>query len=115
MKIEKCCENQENFQIIDDLIRCLKIYNAFNYIYQHQECTVSEILKSIDICKSTLYDYIDKANNTKLIIKDFNNKIHKNGSQFTVVAKPELLSLLVQFKTIILGFLKEMSDDQDNL
>ena len=102
-------------EMIEELRRYLKKYYVFHLFYKHQECIASEILKETGICKSTLYNYIDKAVEAELIIKNFKKELHKNGAQFTVVAQPILGTFLKAFKSTILEFSQKLSELQVNL
>ena len=110
MKNESYTENGIKWNLVEEIERCLNICYIFKLIYDHQECVVSEIIKETGICKSTLYNYIDKAVDAGLIIKNFDSKIYKNGAQFTIVALPNLEIFLKKIKRMILEFSQILSE-----
>jgi len=103
------------WEMIEELRRYLKKYYVFHLFYEHQECIASEIMEITGICKSTVYNYIDKAVEAELIIKDFDKELHKNGAQFTVVAQPILGTFLKTFRKTIVEFSQKLSELQVNL
>jgi len=115
MKNKKYKKMGSGLEMIEELRQYLKKYYVFHLFHKHQECIASEIMKETGICKSTLYNYIDKAFEAELIIKNFKKELHKKGSQFTVVAQPILGTFLKTFRKIIVEFSQKLSELQVNL
>ncbi|MEE9377670.1 MAG: hypothetical protein V3V33_06500 [Candidatus Lokiarchaeia archaeon] len=110
MKNENYKKEGNKWNLVEELKRYRNICYVCKLIYEYRECIVSEIIKETGICKSTLYNYIDKAVDAGLVIKNFDSEIHKNGAQFTVVALPALETFLKKFKRTILEFSQFLSE-----
>ena len=75
-----------------------------DYILNNHRCTVSEIMKELNLCSSTLYHYIDKIFEIGLIDKEPSSGRNKNGAHFNLIAKPELENYLKEFSSVVLEF-----------
>ncbi|MFX0138328.1 MAG: hypothetical protein ACFFDN_32100, partial [Candidatus Hodarchaeota archaeon] len=115
IKFKEGIKNEMNWALIEGFRRYLKIYSMLEYINKNQECSASEIMQKVDLCRSTLYDYIDRAFKAKLIDKETNTDINKNGAHYLVVVKPELKLFLREFNKIILEFFNLMLKYHEDL
>ena len=87
IKIKKCNGNGATQDIIKDTKRISKIYFMLDYILNNHRCTVSEIMKELNLCSSTLYNCIDKIFEIGLIDKEPSSGRNKNEAHFNLIAK----------------------------
>jgi hypothetical protein len=113
MKKKNPNKKEVSWEIVSDLKRCLNIYSIFLEISKKQECIASEIINGAEICKATLYKYLNKACRLELIGKRNNTNSYKNGAHFIVVSKPKLSEFLEKFELTMLNFLKKMPEFQE--
>jgi hypothetical protein len=113
MKKKNPKKKEESWEIVNDLKRCLNIYYIFSQILKRQECIASEIMNETEICKATLYKYLNRAYDQELIGKKTNTNLYKNGAHFVVFSKPKLSKFLQEFKVTILNFLKNLPEFQE--
>ncbi|MFW9969340.1 MAG: hypothetical protein ACFFDF_04005 [Candidatus Odinarchaeota archaeon] len=105
MKNKRHKNEQETWDIINELKRCLTIYSILYQILEKEECVASEIINDTDICKATVYKYLNKAATIGLISKKNNTNSHKNGAHFTFVSELKLTEFLEEFAMTIGEFL----------
>jgi len=103
MQVEEC---KTEWKIIEDLRRLLKIYNFLEYIEKNPKCCVREVKKALKFPKSTVYGYVEKAHEGRIVEKVPTKGNSKNGTQFLLKGVPDLKDLLEEFEKIINEFLK---------
>lgn len=104
MKIKEEKKKENKWDLIEDLKWRFKIYYMLEYIELRQVCNASELRNNNDFCKTTLYNYLNKAVTMSLIDKVPEGSTDKNGAQFRYIAKPELTPYLNQFRKLIVDF-----------
>ena len=105
---------EEKLNMFRNLKCSFSKYELYEYIVLNHECTINEILNRHNINPNTLYKHIKKLYRMKLIDRDFSREKQKNGSHFTIIARPELEAILKEYVDQVVEFLKKTSPNFDN-